>query len=143
MSVLPSGLSRKRPVSMTQSLEVLLPTTFRRFVRVSAPRPAPQFSPNVVVHRRVRHLCDDVPMVIGPSPDLEVELINQDFLLRRAVHPDGFSDAVQKRLHVFGRRHDEKLAAIFAYILPEKVEDLRDMRDFGLLVRKLKTPLGE
>lgn len=119
---------------MTKGPEVFQTNPFARFVRVSAPRPAPQCSPNVVVHRRVRPLCDDVPMVIGPAPDLGVEQINQGFLLRRAVQPDGLPDAVQKRFHVFGRRLDEKRAVVFAYILSEEIEALRDMRYRGLLL---------
>lgn len=112
---------------VTLSPEVLLPNPFGQFVWMSTPRPAPQRSPNVVIHRHVRLLCDDVPMVIRPASNHRIEQINQGFLLRRAVHPDGFPDAVQKRLYVFARRLNEKLAVVFAYILSEEVEALRDM----------------
>jgi hypothetical protein len=76
---------------------------------MSTPRPAPQRSPNVVIHRRVRLLCDDVPMVIRPAPNHRIEQINHGFLLRRAVHLDRFPDAVQKRFYVFGRRLDGRV----------------------------------
>jgi len=73
-------------------------------------------------------------MVVRPASDHGVEQLDQGFLLRRAVRPDGFPDFIQERFRVLGRRLDEKLAAVFAYILSEKVEAFRDMRDFGLLL---------
>ncbi len=126
----------KRPV-------VSPPDPTARFIGVSAPRPAPKRLPNVEIHRRVRRLCDDVPMVVGPAPDHGVEQSNPGFLLRRSVRPDGLSDVIQKRLHVPGRRLDQQLAVVFAYILSEKVEAFRDVRDFGLFLRELKTPCDE
>ena len=128
---------------MSESPKVFLPDPLARFIRVSTSRPTPKRLPDVVIHLSVHRLCDDVPMVIGPAPDLGIEQINQGFLLRRAVRPDGLSNVIQKRLHVFGRRLDEKFAAVFAYILSEKVEALGDMRYLGLLFGELKTPLGE
>ena len=75
-------------------------------------------------------------MVIGPTPDLGIEQFNQGFLLRRAVHPDGFPELVQERFHVFGRRLDQKRAVVFAYILPEKIEAFRDTGKGSQTVRR-------
>ena len=44
------------------------------------------------------------------------------------MFPDGLSDFVQEHFPVLGRRFDEKLAAVFTNVLPEKVEALIDMR---------------
>lgn len=63
-------------------------------------------------------------MVIGPAPDHGIEQLDQSFLLRRAVRSDGFSDAIQERFHILGRRLDEKLTVVLAYILSKKVEAL-------------------
>ena len=82
-------------------------------------------------------------MVVRPAPDQWVEQTDQGFLLHRAVRPDRLSNIFQERFYVFGRRFNQKLAAVFAYILSEKVEALRNMRDSGLLLRELKTPFGE
>ena len=63
-------------------------------------------------------------MVVRPAPDLGIEQMDQSFLLHRAVHSDDLSDAFQERSHVLGRRLDEKLSVVLAYILPEKIEAL-------------------
>src|SRR5579863_1366767 len=138
-----SGCGSKHPMSLIESSEVLLPNPCGRFPWVSTPRPAPERLPNVVIHHRVRPLCDDVSMVVRPATDHGVEQTDQSLLLHRAVLPDYLSNILQERVHVPGRRFNQKLAAVFAYILSEKVEALRDMRDSGLLLRELKTTFGE
>ncbi len=106
-AVVPLDRSRKHPVPVIKRPEVFPPDPTARFIRVSTLRPAPKRLPNVSIHRRVRPLCDDVPMVIGPTSDHGVEQINQGVLLRRAVCPDGLSDFIQERFHVLDRRLDQ------------------------------------
>src|SRR5260370_36022870 len=103
---MPWGFGDKRLMPMIESPEVLLPGPLARFIPVSAPRPAPERMPNVVIHRRVRPLSDDVSMVVRPAPDHGVEQTNQGFLLRGAVRPNDISDIIQERFHILDRRLD-------------------------------------
>jgi hypothetical protein len=121
-------------VPVIKSPEVFPPDPTAQFIWMSTSRPAPERLPDVVIHRRVRPLCDDVSMIVRPAPDHGVKQTNQVFLLRRAVHPDCVSDFGQERFNVLGRRLDQQLVAVFSYILSEKVEAFRDVRDFGLFL---------
>ena len=77
LSLVITCLSDEAPVSIPVLLKVFLLDPAQGFVSVSSSGPSPQTREDFVIHASKRALTHDVPMIIGPTSNLGVELINQ------------------------------------------------------------------
>jgi hypothetical protein len=65
------------PVTTTMRRKVLLFAPAGGLVRVSSSCPSPQAREDVVIHAGKRACTHHVPMIVGPTPDFGVELMDQ------------------------------------------------------------------
>ena len=97
------------------------------FVGVAVSEPVPDQGPEGVVDSTEGGLGDDVPVVIGPSPNDGVQNANQLVMGDRLALLQDIPDLVQKGLHVFLCRLDQEFVSIFPNILSEEVKPFPDM----------------
>jgi len=91
--------------------------------------PAPETTPNFVIHPCECLRCHDMPMIIHPAEDDLVECPYQLFLTRSLILPHDRSDFLQEHLRILFARLDEQLAAELAEVLSKEVEPFMDLRD--------------
>ena len=68
------------PVTTTMRRKVLLFAPACVLVRVSSSCPSPQTREDFVINANERALTDHVPMIVDPTPDFGVELMDQIWL---------------------------------------------------------------
>src|SRR5256885_17240663 len=82
-----------------------------------------------------------MPVIIGPSSNLGVQLGNEIACCGLLVGLDDFSYALEKGMDVLFRGLDEQFSVIFTEMLSEKVKTVFDVGDEGFLLGKLESPL--
>ena len=109
----------------------------RGLFRVSSPCPPPQTMEDRMISRCKDTFADHVPMVVGPTPNFGVELIDQ--IGSRQAKP-GFnrsSDAVQEGFDILLGRLDAQFPVrVAAHVLSEEIKAFLHVRNDGLLGRK-------
>ncbi len=81
--------------------------------RMTAPYPGPQRSEDLVIHPSEDFLCNDVPVIIGPSPDDRIERLDQGYLGCRFGSLQNVPDFIQKALNVLSSGPDQEFSAKF------------------------------
>jgi hypothetical protein len=72
-----AGFPEEGPVTIPAPVKVFRFEPARAFVRVPSSCPLPQTREDVVIHVSKRAFADHVPMIVRPTADLRVELIDQ------------------------------------------------------------------
>src|SRR5436853_73000 len=87
-----------------------------------------------------RAFAHHVPMIVGPTANLWVELIDQVGGRHAMCRFDGSSDAIQEGFNILLRRLDEQFPVrISAHVLSEEIKAVLHVRNDGLLRREFKT----
>ena len=61
-------------------------------------------------------------VIVGPTPDLGIELPDHGYRVHAEMLTDCFPDIPQECFYIRLGRLNDKLAIVFANILPEKIE---------------------
>src|SRR2546429_618944 len=111
--------------------------TSKRFQHVS---PLPQAREEGVIDASERAFAHHVPMIVGPTANLWVELIDQVGGRHAMRSFDSSSDAIQEGFNILLRRLDEQFPVrISAHVLSEAIKAVLHVRNDGLLRREFKT----
>ena len=87
-----------------------------------------------------RAFAHHVPMIVGPTANLWVELIDQVGGRHAMCSFDGSSDAIQEGFNILLGRLDEQFPVrISAHVLSEEIKAVLHVRNDGLLRREFKT----
>jgi hypothetical protein len=77
LSLVIAHFTGEAPVPPPVLMEIFLFDPAQGFIAVTSSGPLPQATENLVVHTSKRAFTRDVPMIIGRTSNLGVELINQ------------------------------------------------------------------
>ena len=106
---------------------------------MSSSGPSPQTREDGVVDAAKSTFADHVPMIVGPTPNLWVEFLNQISCRHAERGFDRGSDARQESFDIFLGGLDEQFAVrVTAHILSEEVKAFLHVRDNCLRRRKFK-----
>lgn len=87
-----------------------------------------------------RAFAHHMPMIVGPTANLGVELIDQVGGRHAMCSFDGSSDAFQEGFNILLGRLDEQFPVrISAHVLSEEIKAVLHVRNDGLLRREFKT----
>jgi hypothetical protein len=93
-----------------------------------------------VINASERAFAHHVPMIVGPTANLWVELIDQVGGRHATCSFDGSSDAIQEGFNILLGRLDEQFPIrISAHVLSEEIKAVLHVRNDGLLRREFKT----
>ena len=108
---------------------------------MSASRPLPQPSPYLMVHPAERLLGRDVPMVVGPATNDQVQPFHQHFLACGFVRVDDSSDFLQESVRVLLQWLHQRFAIILAEVLSGERVNPRSFRNCSTNGRTLENRL--
>ncbi len=135
----PVGRS-EHPFTGFNLLEITILAPAGSSCRMTAPYPGPQRSEDLVIHPSENFLCNDVPVIIGPSPNDRIQRLDQEYLGCRFGFLQDVPDFIQKALNVLSSGPDQELSAEFPDILSKEIKAFPHMRDPSLLIREFQTP---
>ena len=128
------------PVPTTTWRKVLLFAPTCVFVWVSSSCPSPQTREDMVINADERVLTHHVPMIVGPTPDFGVELMNQIGGRHAQRGFDCLPDAAQEGFNILLGRFDEQFpVGILAHVLSEEIKTFLHVGDDRLRGRKFQT----
>jgi hypothetical protein len=135
-----AGFTEEGPVPIPTPVKIFRFEPSRAFVRVSSSCPFPQTREEGVIHASERAFAYHVPMVVRPTANLWVELIDQ-IGGRHAVRSfDSSSDTIQEGSNILLGRLDEQFSVrISAHVLSEEIKAVLHVRDDCLRRREFKT----
>ena len=114
----------------------------RGLFRVPSPCPLPQTMEDRMINVCESTFADHVPMIVGPTPNLWVELIDQ--IGGRQAKP-GFnrcSDSLQEGFNILLGRLDEQFPVrVAAHVLSEEIKAFLHVRNDGLRGREFEPSL--
>ncbi len=135
-----AGFPEEGPVPIPAPVKVFRLEPARAFVRVSSSCPFPQTREEGVIDASERAFTHHMPMIVGPTANLGVELIDQIGSRHAMRGFDGLSDAVQEGFDILLGRLDEQFSVrISAHVLSEEIKALLHVRNDGLRRREFKT----
>src|SRR6266704_3690547 len=135
-----AGFTEEGPVPIPTPVKVFRFEPARAFVRVSSSCPLPQTREEGVIDASERAFAHHVPMIVGPTTNLWVELIDQVGGRHAMRSFDGSSDASQEGFDILLGRLDEQFpVGISAHVLSEEIKAVLHVRNDGLLRREFKT----
>src|SRR5258708_6494093 len=135
-----AGFTEEGPVTIPASVKVFRFEPARAFVRVPSSCPLPQTREDVAIHVSERAFAHHVPMIVRPTANLWVELIDQIGGSHAMCVFDDSSDALQEGSNILLGRHDEQFpVGIPAHILSEEIKAVLHVRNDGLCRREFKT----
>src|SRR5260370_677514 len=135
-----AGFTEEGPITIPAPVKVFRLEPARAFVRVSSSCPFPQTREEGVIDASERAFAHHMPMIVGPTANLGVELIDQLNPKHSMRGLDGLSDAVQEDFDILLGRLDEQFSVrISAQLLSEEIKALLHVRNDGLLRREFKT----
>ena len=116
----------------------------RAFVRVSSSCPFPQTREEGVINASERAFAHHVPMIVRPTANLWVELIDQIGGRQAMRVLDDSSDTVQEGSNILLGRLDEQFPVrVSAHVLSEKIKAVLHVRNDGLGRREFKTSFSQ
>ena len=103
--------------------------------------PSPQAREDVVIHASKDAFTHHVPMIVRPTANLGVELIDQIGGRHATCGVDDYSsDAIQEGSNILLGRLDEQFPVrVSAHVLSEEIKTVLHLRNDGLGRRKFKT----
>jgi hypothetical protein len=105
--------------------------------------PTPQGLEYLCVNAAEYLLADDMAMVVCPTPDNGIELVNQVACCGLLVGFDGRPHFGQECFDAFPGGFDEELALVLAHVLPQEVEALLNVGYPGFLWGQFQTPFTQ
>src|SRR6202795_3315553 len=137
-----AGFTEEGPVTVPAPFKVFWFEPARAFVRVPSSCPLPQTREDGVIDASERAFAHHVPMIVGPTANLWVELIDQIGGRHALCSFDGSSDAIQEGFNILLGRLDEQFPVrISAHVLSEEIKAVLHVRNDCLLRREFKTSL--
>jgi len=135
-----AGFTEEGPVTIPSPVKVFRFDPARAFVRVSSSCPFPQTREEGVINASERAFAHHVPMIVRPTANLRVELIDQVGGRHAMCVFDDSSDALQEGSNILLGRLDEQFPVrISAHILSEEIKAMLHVRNDGLCRREFKT----
>jgi len=111
---------------------------------VPSPCPLPQTREDVAIHVSKNAFTHHVPMIVRPTADLGVELIDQSGSRHATCVVDDSSDALQEGSNILLGRLDEQFPVrVSAHVLSEKIKAVLHVRNDGLGRREFETSFSQ
>ena len=139
-SLVIAGFPEEGPVTIPAPVKVFRFEPARAFVRVPSSCPLPQTREDVAIHVSKRVFAHHVPMIVCPTANFRVELIDQIGGRHAMCSFDDSSDALQEGSNILLGRLDEQFPVrVSAHVLSEEIKarlHVRNdcLRSFDLLV---------
>ena len=134
-----AGFTEEGPVTIPASVKVFRFEPARAFVRVPSSCPLPQTREDDEIDASKRAFAHHVPMIVRPTANLWVELIDQVGGRHAMPSLDGSSDALHEDSNILLGRLDEQFPLrVSAHVLSEEIKAALHVRDDGLRWRKFK-----
>ena len=125
-----AGFTEEGPVTIPAPVKVFRFEPARAFVRVPSSCPLPQTREEGVIDASECAFAHHVPMIVRPTANLRVELIDQVGGRHAMRSFDDSSDAVQEGSNILLRRLGEQFpVGISAHVLSEEVKALLHVRN--------------
>ena len=135
-----AGFAEEGPVPIPAPVKVFRFEPARAFVRVSSLCPFPQTREEGVINASERAFAHHVPMIVCPTANLRVELIDQIGGRHAMCSFDDSSDAIQEGSDILLGRLDEQFSVrVSAHVLSEEIKAMLHVRNDGLCRREFKT----
>ena len=135
-----AGFTEEGPVTIPAPVKVFRFEPARAFVGVPSSCPLPQTREDVVIHVSERVFAHHVPMIVRPTTNLRVELIDQIGGRHAMGVFDDSSDAIQEGSNILLGRLDEQFpVGISAHVLSEEIKAVLHVRNDSLCRREFKT----
>src|ERR1700730_9954394 len=129
-----AGLTEEGPVTVPTPFKVFRFDPARGLVRVPSLCPLPPTREDSVIHASKRAFAHHVPMIVRPTSNLWVELIDQIGGRHAMCVFDDSSDALQEGSNILlGRRNEQFPVGIPAHILSEEIKAVLHVRNDGLV----------
>ena len=134
-----AGFTEEGPVTIPPPGKVFRFEPARALVRVSSLCPFPQTREEVAIHVPKRVFTQHVPMIVRPTANLWVELIDQIGGRHAMCVFDDSSDTIQEGSNILLGRLDEQFSVrISAHVLSEEIKALLHVRNDCLYRRELQ-----
>ena len=135
-----AGFTEEGPVTIPAPVKVFRFEPARAFVRVPSSCPLPQTGEDVAIHVSKRVFAHHVPMIVHPTANLWVELIDQIGGRHAMCVFDDSSDALQEGSNILLGRLDEQFSVrVSAHVLSEEIKAMLHVRNDRLRRREFKT----
>jgi hypothetical protein len=135
-----AGFAEEGPVPIPTPVKVSRFDPARGFVRVPSSCPSPQTREDDEINASERAFAHHVPMIVRPTANLWVELIDQIGGRHAMRSFDGSSDAIQEGSNILLGRLDEQFpVGISAHVLPEEIKAMLHVRNDRLRRKEFKT----
>ena len=135
-----AGFTEEGPVTIPAPVEVFRFAPARAFIRVSSLCPFPQTREEGVINASERAFTYHVPMIVRPTANLWVELIDQIGGRHAMCVFDDSSDTVQEGPNILLGRLDEQFSIrVSAHVLSEEIKAMLHVRNDCLRRGKFKT----
>ena len=135
-----AGFTEEGPVTIPAPVKVFRFEPARAFVRVLSSCPLPQTREDVAIHASKRVFAHHVPMIVCPTANFRVELIDQIGGRHAMRSFDDSSDAIQEGSNILLGRLDEQFSVrVSAHVLSEEIKAMLHVRNDCLRRREFKT----
>src|ERR1700694_1028809 len=125
-----AGFTEEGPVTISAPVKVFRFEPARAFVRVSSSCPLPQTREEGAIDASERAFAHHVPMIVRPTANLWVELIDQIGGRHAMCVCDGSSDPIQEGSNIILGRLDEQFSVrVSAHILSEEIKAMLHVRN--------------
>jgi hypothetical protein len=135
-----ASFTEEGPVTIPTPVKIFRFEPARAFVRVPSSCPLPQTREDVAIHVSKRAFAYHVPMIVRPTANFRVELIDQIGGRHAMCSFDGSSDALHEGSNILlGRLGEQFPFGISAHVLSEEIKAVFHVRDDCLRRREFKT----
>ena len=135
-----AGFAEEGPIPIPTPVKVFRFDPARAFIRVPSSCPSPQTREDHEINASECAFAHHVPMIVRPTTNLWVELIDQIGGRHAMRSLDGSSDVLQEGFDILLGRLDEQFpVGISAHVLSEEIKAVLHMRNDGLLRREFET----
>lgn len=135
-----AGFAEEGPIPIPTPVKVFRFDPARAFIRVPSSCPSPQTREDHEINASECAFAHHVPMMVRPTTNLWVELIDQIGGRHAMRSLDGSSDVLQEGFDILLGRLDEQFpVGISAHVLSEEIKAVLHMRNDGLLRREFET----
>lgn len=113
------------------------------FVGMPSLDPGPQRKKHLSIHIGKGSFCYHMAVVVSPTAEFDVQLLDQLCRLIRRASLYQFPDVTQEAFYRCLGGLDEHLARVLTYVESEKIKAILDVRDTGFLFRELQTTFSK
>jgi hypothetical protein len=139
-SLVIAGFTEEGPIAVLTPSKVFRFEPARGLVRVPSSCPLPQTREDGAIHASKRAFAHHVPMIVRPTANFRVELIDQIGGGHAMCVFDDSSDAIQEGSNILLGGLDEQFPVrVPAHVLSEEIKAVLHVRDDGLCRREFKT----